>query len=292
MPQEIYTEIKGIVMAVLSVLKKDIEFYDSFHSLTEVLKTIAVSHFHALEKRLRTFGEFIASIESFLNLIDVENISHPFTRPSVDAPGIVAITSNAGLLGGLNMQVLSAAFTELRGAGKLIIVGERGQEYARESGISFVGFPGIEDEYRYSQAMELRDYLIREAGSGRLGLIKVFYPRAISITVQRIEVLPLLPVTEWPGNREKKSPPQDIIMESTPQEMVEYLAYLWIGQKLYEVFGFSRLAEMAARFIHLEQSSQEIERVQKELTFKFIRLRHEIIDRSMRELFAAKVLYG
>ena len=278
-------------MAVLSVLKKDIGFYSNFHSLTEVLKSIAVAHFHALEKRIKTFEEFISSVESFLDLIDIKDISHPFVHSQGKIPGVVAVTSNAGLLGGLNMKVLNAALAELKKGGKFIIVGERGQEYARERGMSFSGFPGIEDENRYTQAMELRNYLISEAGKGAVDSIKVFYPRALSITVQRIETLTVFPVSEWDRSEPRASSYQDIIMESPPADMIEYLVYLWIGQKLYEVFGFSRLAEMAARFIHLEQSSQEIERIQKELRLKFFRLRHETIDRGMRELFAARSLY-
>jgi ATP synthase F1 gamma subunit len=279
-------------MPVLSVVKKDMEFYASFYSLTEVLKSIAVGHFRALEKRIETFAEFISAIESFFNLINIESISHPFIQTKEKPAGIVAVTSNVGLLGGLNMQVLNAALSELKSSDIFIVIGERGQDFARESKLSFVGFAGIEDESRYSQAMELRNYLITEAGKGRIGTIKIFYPRALSITVQRVEVLTALPVSEWPRPKNKIPFGEGIIMETSPSDMIEYMAYLWLGQKLYELFGFSRLAEMAARFIHLEQSSHEIERLQKELRLKFFRLRHEIIDRGMRELFAARALYG
>ena len=42
-------------MQILGKVKKDIEFNKSFRSLLEVLKSIAVSQFHFLEKELKVF---------------------------------------------------------------------------------------------------------------------------------------------------------------------------------------------------------------------------------------------
>ena len=54
----------------------------------------------------------------------------------------------------------------------------------------------------------------------------------------------------------------------------------------------SRLAELAARSVHLEGSTQELQRRGKKLHQQYFRRRHEVIDNSMRELFAARSLYG
>ena len=61
---------------------------------------------------------------------------------------------------------------------------------------------------------------------------------------------------------------------------------------LVDIFGMSRLAELAARSVHLEGSSQELQRRGKTLQLRYFRERHEVIDRSMRELFASRSLYG
>jgi F0F1-type ATP synthase gamma subunit len=140
--------------------------------------------------------------------------------------------------------------------------------------------------------MELRDYVTDEVLKGKLGHIKVVYARPLSIIVQRVQTLNLLPCSEEVkgGSQSTSETVPDIIMESTPEDLIEYLIYLWVGQKLVEVFGLSRLAEVAARFMHAEDSSQKIKEMNNQLRIEFVRARHEIVDQQMRELFAARIV--
>jgi len=282
-------------MKVLSQVKKDMEFNKGLHSLVEVLKTIAVSEFHILEQKIKTFERFSDTLEGFFELIDINNITHPFVNPKGLPAGIVAVTSDKGLLGGLNMQIMTTAASVLdKSPGKLIIIGERGELFVRERNISAAVFPGIQDAERYSQAMGLRNYLVNEVLVGKLGAIKIVYPRAISFTIQRVEVMEFLPYT--PSDKKDSGVQTEAwlntILESRAGDIIEYLIYLLMGQRIYEIFGWSRLAELAARFIHLEESSQKLERLNKTLRLQYFRIRHELIDRNMRELFAARSLYS
>jgi len=278
-------------MKTISVLKKDLEFNSGLASLIEALKSIAVSQYRALENKIKSYERFISAIESFFEFLDIKEIVHPFLIPRQKRQIVIAVTSDSGLLGGLNMQVVNYALRELETIpGKLIVIGERGKIYARESKMPFVTFSGIKEEERYGQAMQLRDYVVNKFFAEPTGYLRVVYPRPISFTVQRVEVvsfLPFVPATKY------KTPEQitDLIFESDPADIAEYLIYLWIGQKLYEIFGLSRLAEFAARFVHLEESAQKIKDLDKKLRLEYFRVRHELIDRSMRELFAARIAF-
>lgn len=281
-------------MKTLSGIKKDLEFNRGLSSLIEVLKNIAVSQYHALEQKIKSFEKFIFTVESFFDFIDIAKVNHPFLNPQSRPQAVVAVTSDSGLLGGLNMQVVTTAIVELEKIpGKLIVIGERGKVYARESNIPFVAFSGIKDEERHSQAMQLRDYLITNALNGAFGYLKIVYPKPVSFTVQHVETIPILPFSpslrKLPATGEEIP---DLILESEPKDIVEYLISLWMGQKLYEIFGLSRLAEFAARYIHLEESLQKLKDVDNKLQLQYFRVRHELIDRNMRELFSARLLYA
>ena len=122
-------------MKTVSALKKDLEFNGGLFSLIEVLKTIAVSQYRSLEHRLKTYEAFLKTIENFFRFFDVNSIDHPFLVPQQKTQIILAITSDTGLLGGLNAQVVGNAIRELsKIPGKLVVVGERGKIYAREAG--------------------------------------------------------------------------------------------------------------------------------------------------------------
>jgi ATP synthase F1 gamma subunit len=284
-------------MKTLSVVKKDLEFNQGLSSLIEVLKNIAVSQYRILEQKIRAFEKFMLTIESFFEFIDFSQVNHPFLVDQAKPQAVVAITSDSGLLGGLNMQVVTKAVGELeRAPGQLIVIGERGKMYAAESRLPFIAFPGIVDEDRYGQAMQLRDYIMTKALKGSFGNLKVVYPHPLSFTVQRVEMVSFLPfspaLTIEPGQQTSGHIPKDILLESRLDDVIEYLLYLWIGQKFYDIFGLSRLAEFAARYVHLEESLQKLKEMDGKLKLQYFRIRHELIDRNMRELFSARLLYA
>ena len=68
------------------------------------------------------------------------------------------------------------------------------------------------------------------------------------------------------------------------------MAEKFMVQKFIEILEDSKLSEFAARAIHLEKSSQELAEQQKLLRFRYLRAYHEIINRSAREMFSARML--
>jgi ATP synthase F1 gamma subunit len=243
---------------------------------------------------MQDYDTLLNAINSFFELVDPRSAKHPFLIPRNETQIVVAFTSDSGLLGGLNMQVVNAAMHELQQMpGRLVVVGERGKAYAQESKKPFVSFGGIKEEEQYAQVKQLRDYLVNSFLKESIGYLKVVFPRPVSFTVQKAEVVNVLPFCQ--ESKEGATAPEPltgVIIESRPEDIIEYLVYLWMGQKLNQVSILSRLSEFAARFIHLEGSSQRLKEMDKSLRLQYFRIRHENIDCSMRELFAARLLYA
>ena len=281
-------------MATLVKVKKDMEFYGGLASLLKVLKGIAVSQYQILEKKIKSFDKFSWAVNSFLQGIDVSEISHPLLNPSTDKRGVLVLTSDSGLLGGLNMQVMNRGFEEIKGPDDvLLIVGQRGKVYAQEEHIPYTGFPGVNEDERLELALTVRDHIMEKVMAGEFGSLSIIYPRALSLTVQRIEKIFALPYGELSQKRQfHKLNLDEFIQESSLGDVVEYLTYLWLGQRIYEILGEAKLAELAARFIHLEESSQRVEDLDKELRLKYFRLKHELTDASMREIFASRATHS
>lgn len=281
-------------MKTISALKQDLEFNGGLSALIGVLKNIAVSEYHAMESRAKTFEKLKSAIYSFLEIIDPAQVAHPFLNPQNQVQMVVAVTSDSGLLGGLNKEVIDTSLRELEKIpGRLVVLGERGKMYAREARTSCVAFPGVKEEEIPSLAMQLRDYVLSKFMEESLGHLKIVYPRSISFTVQRIETVTFLPF-RLEARQAAEPPPllSEVILESRPEDVVEYCVYLWIEQKLAEIFIFSKLAEYAARFAHLERSAQRLKEMDQKMKLQYFRVRHEIIDRNMRELFATRQIYA
>jgi F0F1-type ATP synthase gamma subunit len=134
----------------------------------------------------------------------------------------------------------------------------------------------------------------------RLGKIVLAYPRPVSFTQQTIEVVKLLPCAEL-FDRSAASPiaervsgkgilaeARKVAVESSFSDMAEYLAKVWMASKLYEIFEDSKLSEYAARAMHLEESGQKLEKEHKKLRHQCFRAAHELVDKGMRESYAAR----
>jgi ATP synthase F1 gamma subunit len=279
-------------MQALPQIKKDIEFNKNLHSLVEVLKSIAVAHYHVLERKIKSESKFFEILQGFFGFPHLKKAEHPFLTKTNRPLGIVAVTSDMGLLGGLNMKVMTAALEDNeKGNSRLIIVGEKGHALVREKKLPFVAFPGVRDEERFAQSLALRDFLIEEVLTGKLGGIEIIYPEPVSFLVQRIKKYVLLPFSVPNVSPDDEVIEKEAIIESHLSDAIEYLISLWLGQTFYEILGYSRLAELSARFVHLENSSQKLQDYEKQLRLKYFKVRHEIIDRSMREIFSARSLY-
>ncbi len=278
---------------VISQLKKDLDFNRSLFSLVEVLKSVAVSHYRMLEKMIKSEEQFYAILRQFFEFAYFRTMEHPFLSGTPAPSGIVAITSDMGLLGGLNLKVMAAAFEATqKGPSRLMVIGEKGHALARERGLSFIAFPGVKDEERYGQSLAIRDFVMEQLETGKIGSLAVFYPEPVSFLVQRVKKMVMVPF-DIPGREEPVDPRmiRETILESKTSDIIAYLISLWLGQAFYEILGFSRLAELSARFLHLEGSSQKIKELQKKLQLVYFRVRHELIDKSMREIFSARSLY-
>jgi len=283
-------------MSSIATIKNEREFYRDFYSLINVLKTIAISQFHALERKIHTYEELIKTVENFLNILDLESVPHPFANPGENAPlGIVAITSDKGFLGGLNSKIMNAAFGYMQDPkNQLVIVGQQGQNYVHGMNVFFKGFLIGEDNERYLRALQIRDHIMDEVLSGRVGPVKVIYPYAESIQVHHVMEMDLLPCTKWLDEDAVKwnEYGEDLLLESHPADLVEYLVHVSMSQKLFEILQFARLAEYAARTVHLEESTEKIKELDKKLELKYFRARHEVIDQQLRELFTARTLFA
>ena len=280
-------------MPALTQLKQDIQFNTRLGALLNVLKSIAAQQFQVLEERWTSNASFFDAIQTIAGTFNLEGFAHPFTQGG--PVGVIAVTSDTGLLGGLNQQVVTMAMREFRREpGEFIIVGKRGLAYTQEHRVTCREFPGIQDDKRRELADEVRNYVLDQVLQGKLGSVVIVYPKALSFTLQRVEAIQALPCQGWlqAGATARGVRGGMMLMESSLRRILEYLVWAWLGEKLYEVFGSSRLSELAARSVHLEGSSQELQRRRNKLLRRYFRERHEVIDRSMRELFAAKAIFG
>lgn len=291
----------------LNELRKDLQFNAELLSLVETLKNVAGAQYHALEKQKERFDEFMNAFSGFFRVVNLTTVRHPIVEVMSDILGVIVVTSDSGFMGGLNQGIIRAA---LKAQGdlpndkvSLIVLGDKGAGTFTDQRRKFKFFPGVNQETIYEQAVEIKDYVVKEVVEKRMGKLVVAYAKPLSFTSQTIDVVNLLPckelfsaqtgsgtVSEQTGAKKLIASAQEMIVESAFSDMLEYLAGVWITSKLFEVFEDSKLSEFSARSMHLEGSLQKVEKEYKKVKHQVSKATHELIDKGMRESHSAKMI--
>lgn len=279
-------------MTSLAEAKRDLQANYEFTMLVDTLKGIAASQFQALLRAKKRFEKFVAAFDSFFQMTHLLQMESPLIQVSSDITGMVMVTSDEGFMGGLNKKIIESALEFLgKEKTKLVCIGGRGSDYIKSLRFDCVSFPGIIHETRYEQAIKISDFLVKEVLEKKMGKVFLCYPNPVSFTVQRPEIIPLLPCSELFQKKEKGlDEERRVMVESSFQGIVEYLAGMWITYRLYDIFEDSKLSEFAARTMRLEQSHDTLTRQGKMLRHRYHRCRRELVDKGLRETFASALL--
>ena len=286
-------------------MKKDLVFGRDMTDMMETLKGVAVKEFKALEQRRERFARFMKAFRGFFQMVDYSRVDHPF----VAARGrlaILVITSDGGFMGGLNARVIQAALRHPRIVeADLMVIGNRGAQYLRGAGYDLARvFPGIVSEDRFEGVRNLKEYVLEKSLKGEMGRLLIVYPRPVSFFVQEVETLTLLPCHELFEGGEVLEPSawgvkrrllslipgveERVIVDSPLAKIVEYLVETWLTQKLFEVFDDSKLAELAARAVYLQEGQQKLEDKMRLQRYRYLRVKREMVDRELRDMFSAR----
>ncbi|OGV67805.1 MAG: hypothetical protein A2283_22390 [Lentisphaerae bacterium RIFOXYA12_FULL_48_11] len=288
----------------LNELRRELKFNWELLNMVETLKNVAGSQYHIMEKEKERFGPFMEAFSGFFRVINLVDVDDPLVRVATDRLGIVIITSDSGFMGGLNQGVMRAAFAAQGDLPNekvsLVVIGEKGANVITDMKRPFKYFAGINQTTIYEQSLEIKEYLVGEVLAKRMGKVLIAYPKPVSFTSQTIEVISILPCDELFNKNSQSEIAKKInekgmiaeagkvVVESSFSDMIEYLAGVWVTTKLYEVFEDSKLAEFSARAMHLEGSHQKVSKEYKKIKQKCSKATHELIDKGMRETFAAK----
>jgi ATP synthase F1 gamma subunit len=272
----------------LQRLKDELELNGDLAELLEVLKGIAVAEFRVLESRRERFEQFTEAFRGFFRMIDLVDANHSFVRKGTGKKAVAVVTSDEGFMGGLNSRLLQAGqAVAAEGEAEMIIFGERALDELKADKAQVKSLPSVNNADLFESAVRLKDVFVQGALAGEYGEAFVVYPQPVSFMVQKIETVRLLPCAEI-GIRPKLG--EDVIVESAPEKLVEYLVSAWLDRKLYEILEDSRLAVMAVRTVRLEQSVQTVTESGEKLRFKYFRARREMVDKGMRESFSAQII--
>jgi len=279
-------------MIPIAKIKKDMLYSRDMADIIDVLKIISSSEFRNLSVKFKKEDFFEKYIkDSFEMLREALPGARDFSEKEELPEAFLLFCSDEGFLGEMNRLVIEAAIKRDRKAKHFIVIGERGSKILSEEGIEFKFFPGTGNNITMEKARDISGYIMELYMNGKIGSANAAYMKFISFTGHHLEVTKLLPPQETLGpdkTREKRY--SETLIEPDPDSVREYLIAASMESAIYDILWSSKLSEFSIRVMHLEQSLEELKKINTRLKFNYFKAVHSLNDRNIREIFAARAI--
>lgn len=284
-------------MGKASRIKSDLDDITELVEIIQVLKDVADTKFHSLAGRKDRFFRFGESFIEFFRMISLSKVVHPLIRNDNPIVGIVVITSEAGFMGELNAKVVRGALAERDKYEKSVLfcLGKKGGDKLKtalgEAGKDVKVFEDINEIGLYQISINVKDYLVKAIMDNRIGRVLVVYPWSKTFMLQKTRVIRLLPCDELIAKqRDFVDSIESVLEESDPKDIIGILADMWVMCRIYEMLHDTQISEAAAQSQQLESSIQRMRKDKKGAQMSFRKAKKGDIDKSMREVFTAKMM--
>jgi F-type H+-transporting ATPase subunit gamma len=208
---------------------------------------------------------------------------------------VVVVTSNRGLCGAFNSNVLKSAvatieekYQEVREAGNLTIlpIGKKGRDYFKKR------YPDLTilDEYTelstdltYENSAVVSQLLMDAFENGGYDSVDVAYGRFRNAAVQYPETLPFLPVQKVESDDEHKMR-ADYIFEPEQHSLLENLIPSILHTTFFRFLLDTHASEHGARMTAMDQATDNAEELLKDLKISYNKARQEAITSELSEI--------
>ncbi len=290
-------------------LKRRVKSVENTKQVTKAMEMIASARLPKAQDRVaaaRPYSEQITEVIRSLAAEEGGDLDHPLLEQKdegdVNKVAYVVITSDRGLAGGYNNNVLRAATRDLeeeREKGRdysLVLLGRKAQQYYRFRGFDIEhSFTGMSEQPTYEDAKEVAATIIKPFEEGDIDLVKLVYTQFLSAGTQRVAVRQFLPLDTEALTEEADENGQEAAyeFEPVPGEILARLLPRYVEARLYAAMLEAAASELANRQRAMKSASDNAEELVTSLSRQMNRARQETITTEIMEVVGgAEALRG
>ena len=287
-------------MAVGKEIRGKIKSVENTKKITKAMEMVAASKMRKAQDRMRSarpYAEKVRNIAAHLGAANPEYV-HPFMKSNdVKKTGLIVVTTDKGLCGGMNTNVLravTAKLRELQGEGvqtETVAIGNKGLGFLTRVGAKVV-----------SQATQLGDtphlekligpvkVLLDQYEKGELNAVYIAYTRFINTMKQDSVVEQLLPLsTEAMQQQTRDSGAEhawDYIYEPDAPSVIDELLKRYVEALVYQAVAENMASEQSARMVAMKAATDNAGNVINELKLVYNKTRQAAITKELSEIVA------
>jgi F-type H+-transporting ATPase subunit gamma len=288
-------------MAGSKEIRAKIKSVENTRKITRAMEMVAAAKMRKAQERMRAarpYAEKIRAVAAHLSRANPE-YKHPFLvkRDSVQNIGLIVVTSDKGLCGGLNTNVLRLAITRMKsweGEGKGLLVcpiGNKGFGFMNRVGAKVKShLIGLGDTPHIETLIGAVKVMLDAYVAGEIDAIHISYNHFINTMKQEPRVEQLLPLSgELMGAAEGS---WDYIYEPDAKQVIDELLVRYIESLVYEAVVENMASEQSARMVAMKAASDNAKSVIGELKLVYNKARQAAITREISEIVSGAAAVG
>jgi F-type H+-transporting ATPase subunit gamma len=285
-------------MATNRALKGRIRSVNNTRKITRTMELVATSKLKRAQDRVASARPFAQALSEVIADLATPDLASQFpllrtpAKPSNGGPSravVILITSNRGLAGGFNTNLIKEAKRRIDALGaegyavELIGIGKKGVSFLKYIGRKFRSErPDIGDRPTSEHAASVMDELIAEFAAGQIGAVEVVQSRFLSVLNAPPAAVRVLPV-EAPAKTKGGSRP-DYELAPDPATLLEALLPLYVRNMLFRALVETVAAEQAARRTAMKNATDNAGDLLERLKRTYNRQRQAQITQEIAEL--------
>lgn len=276
-------------------IRTKIRSVESTKKITRAMEMVAASKMRKAQDRMRMSRPYVDRIEEVIKHISTGSLEykHPFTiARETKKVGVIVISSDRGLCGGLNINLFKALMEKFQNFKDQNIdittctVGSKAFSFFSRFGVDLSAKvnqlgsePHIKDLIGVIQVMldKFDNYEIDE--------VWVAYNEFVNTMVQTPVIKKLLPIT----NEEKFDPSKrrwDYIYEPSPEFLLDGLFHRYIESLVYQAVVENLASEQAARMVAMKSATDNAGDLINEFKLLYNKARQAAITQELSEIVA------
>ena len=262
----------------------------STQQITKAMKLVSTVKLHKAKTRAEQtdpyFNYMYKTVSSML--AKSGNIDHPYLKVGdTNKKAVVVITSNRGLAGGYNSNIVKLITGGDFNKEDLDIyaIGAKGEEAFMSKGYNIVeSAPEIIEAPSYDKASELCKKVLDSFSKGEVGEIYLAYTHFKNTVSQEPQLIKMLPVEIDPED----AGDMDVMMNYEPneEEALDMIIPKYVTSLFYGALVESHASENGARMQAMDSATSNAEDMISDLTLKYNRARQGSITQELTEIIA------
>ena len=282
-------------MAKLRVVRRRIRSVQSTMKITRAMELIAASRIVKAQQRVESARPYAELLTRAMEDVARQTgaLVHPLLeeRERVERAGVLVVTSDRGLAGSYNSNILRLAETlmdEIRARGVepvTYVSGKKGISYFRFRGVPIEAeWSGFSEVPPFSAAHDIGGRLIDDFAGRRIDELHTVYTDFRSAFTLRVARKRFLPVAPHELHDVKGRPHPEYLFEPAPAAILDELLPQYVITKVYAALLESAASENAARRRAMKAATDNADELVKILTRQANRARQDEITTEIMEI--------